>query len=667
MKRDLVKIVILVICFVAANKAQTINLQFQSDYSLPPGTGAPIPRFAVGDLNNDGRPDIVTVTGQVGTPVSVLLNNGAGGFNAAAGFGANLDATAVAIGDFNNDGNADLAIGTINNTTGMTNIRLGNGTGNFPSGTDTVLTQRVTDIAAADFNGDGNVDLVLTNALGYNTQPTNAVRLMLGNGAGGFGLPTDFEVGSQPVDLEVADFNTDGRPDIAAIAFDTVNTVRILINTGSGFSSTQNLGWSNATSAAKAVAADFNRDGATDLAVIRTDSVAILFGNNAGSFTLSPITVTNSPVSLAVGDFNLDRKTDLAIGRVAAVGGNGFIILPGDGAGNFGAQFSLNTTSITDHLAALDVNRDGRADIVLSTRSNSFSLYNGNSNRFIHTENDFDADGRTDLSVFRPSSGDWFLLRSTQGFTGANWGILSDKIVSADYDGDFITDLAVWRENGYGDPTNSYFFILQSSNNTFRQEQLGSAGDIPTIVGDWDGDGRADAAVYRSGAQSFFYYRPSTVGAGFNGIAWGTTGDKPVRGDFDGDGKMDAAVFRPSNGVWYVLRSSNSQPIFQNWGISSDRPVPADYDGDGRTDFAVFRPSDSVWYVLNSSTGTPLFRQWGISTDTPVPADYNGDGKAEIAIFRPSDQFWYIPAFSVTNLVITKFGTNGDVAVPAAP
>lgn len=667
-----VRLLLSVSCIVfsfVVTQAQTINLQLQNNYTLPPGTGAPIPRFAVGDLNNDGNPDIVTVTGQVATPVSVLLNNGAGGFNAAAGFGANLDATAVAVGDFNNDGFADLAIGTTNNTSGMTNIRLGNGTGSFPSGTDTTLTQRVTDLAAADFNGDGYVDLAMINVLGYNTQPTNAVRIMLGNGTGGFGLPTDFATGSQPVDLEVADFNSDGRPDIAVVAFATTNTVSILLNTGGGFSAA-GLSWANATSAAKIVAADFNRDGAADLAVIRTDSVAILLGNNTGNFSLTSIAVSNSPASLAVGDFNLDRKTDLAIGRVSAAGGNGFIILPGDGAGNFGAAFSLNTTSITDNLAVLDVNLDGKKDIALSTRSNSFSLYNGNSEKFIHTENDYDADGRTDLSVFRPSIGDWFIRRSTQGYYQQHWGISTDKPVPADYDGDFKTDIAVWRENGYGDPSRSYFFIFQSSNSTFRQEQFGSAGDVPTIVGDWDGDGKADVAVYRggatAGAQSLFYYRPSgTVGIDFRAIAWGVSGDQPVRGDFDGDGRLDAAIFRPSNSIWYVLQSSNSQPLFQNWGLASDQRVQADYDGDGRTNFAVFRPSNGVWYILDS-TGTPIYRQWGASGDTPVPADYNGDGKAEVAIYRPSEQRWYIPQYGIFNAIYITYGASGDIALPAA-
>jgi FG-GAP-like repeat len=651
--------------------AQTINLQLQSDYTL--GTGSPTPRFAVGDLNNDGKPDIVTSTGIAGQPISVLLNTGSGSFAAPSTFGAALNAGVVAIGDFNNDGNADLAVGSTNNTTGVLNIRLGNGTGGFPNETNTTVVQNVTDLAAADFNGDGNLDLAMINSLGYSTAPTNAVRLMLGNGAGGFGLPTSFAVGSQPLDLEITDLNADGRPDIAVVAFATANTVSILLNNGTGgFTAAPGISWANATSAAKIVAADFNRDCATDLAVIRSDSVAILQGSNTGNFSLTSITVSNAPISLAAGDFNLDHKTDLAIGRLSAAGGNGFIILPGNGAAGFGAAFSLNSSLIPDNLAVLDVNMDGKTDVALSRRTNNFSLYSGSSALFSRTENDFDTDGRTDLSVFRPSVGDWFLQRSTQGFLAAHWGISSDKPVPADYDGDFKTDIAVWRENGYGDPDRSYFFILQSSNNTFRQEQFGRVGDIPAVAGDWDGDGKADVAVYRSGAgageQSFFFYRPSaTAGVDFRPVWWGISGDQPVRGDFDGDGRLDPAVFRQSDATWYILQSSNGQPLYQSWGLASDRRVPADYDGDGKTDFAVFRPTDGVWYILGSQTGTPSYRQWGLSSDVLTPGDFNGDGKAEAAVYRPSEQRWYIPPCAVFNGINTKFGTSGDAAVTTAP
>lgn len=672
MKSRLFRTIVLICSTIwtITTQAQTINLQLQNNYTL--GAGTPTPRFAVGDLNNDGKPDVVTATGILSTPVSILLNNGTGGLNSPATFGASLNASTVVIGDFNNDGNADLAIGTINNA-GI-NIRLGDGSGTFPNETNTAVVDSVSDLVTADFNGDGNLDLAMTKTAGYSGQPSFAVKLMLGNGAGGFGTATSFAVGSTPEDIEVGDFNNDGRPDIATVNFDNTNSVSILINNGAGgFNAASQITVGAMVSGSRITSADFNRDCNTDLAITRNGFVSVLFGNGAGGFSApSDTALTNSPTSLAAGDFNLDRKVDLAVGRLSAAGGNGFLILPGNGSGGFGSAFSLNISSIPDNLALLDINLDGKIDIAMSQRNNTFSVYNGSSTVFLHTENDFDVDGRTDLSVFRPSLGDWFIQQSTRGSSQQHWGISTDKLVPADYDGDFKTDLAVWRETGYNDPSRSYFFILQSSTNTFRQEQFGRAGDIPTVVGDWDGDGKADVAVYRNGAnsgdQSFFYYRPSaSPGVDFRTVWWGTSGDQPSHGDFDGDGKADAAVFRPSNGVWYVLQSSNNQPLYQSWGLSADRLVTADYDGDGKTDFAVFRPSNNVWYILGSASGIPIYRQWGLSGDSLVPADYNGDGKAEVAIYRPSEQRWYIPACAVSPGVNKKFGISGDTAVAAAP
>lgn len=476
----------------------------------------------------------------------------------------------------------------------------------------------VSDLVTADFNGDGNLDLAMTKTSGYSGQPTFAVKLMLGNGAGGFSSATSFAVGGSPLDIEVGDFNSDGRPDIATVNFDNTNSVSILLNNGAGgFSAASHITIGSMGSASRIISADINRDCQTDLAITGVGFVSVLSGNGVGGFSAPVDTaVSNSPTSLAVGDFNLDRKIDLAVGRLSAAGGNGFIILPGNGSGGFVAAFSLNISTVTDHLAVLDINLDGKTDIAMSQRTNSFSIYNGNSNLFLRTENDFDADGKTDLSVFRPTVGDWFIQRSTQGYLQQHWGISTDKTTPGDFDGDGKTDIAVWRETGYGDPNRSYFFIFQSSTNTFRQEQFGREGDIPAVVGDWDGDGKADVAVYRNGAnpgvQSFFFYRPSaSAGVEFRTIWWGISGDQPVRGDFDGDGRIDAAVFRPSNSIWYVLKSSDNQPLFQSWGISSDRRVTADYDGEGRTDFAVFRPANAVWYILNSTTGTPSYRQMG--------------------------------------------------------
>ena len=275
------------------------------------------------------------------------------------------------------------------------------------------------------------------------------------------------------------------------------------------------------------------------------------------------------------------------------------------------------------------------------------------------TQFDFDGDGKADLSVFRPSDSNWYLLGSSAGFGARQWGLASDKLVPADYDGDGKTDFAVWRAS------EGNFYVVNSSNNSVRIENFGLNNDVPTL-GDWDGDGKADLSVYRDsaiGSQSFFFYRGSLNNPAGNitYIPWGTAGDQPVTGDFDGDGKQDAAVYRPSDQRWYILRSSDSQLTTAVFGLATDKRVPADYDGDGKTDLAVYR--DGTWYILQSANNQIRYVYYGTTNDILVPADYDGDGKADPAVYRNGT--WYILQ-SVSGTFIAQFGLTNDKPIPNA-
>ena len=265
---------------------------------------------------------------------------------------------------------------------------------------------------------------------------------------------------------------------------------------------------------------------------------------------------------------------------------------------------------------------------------------------------DFDGDAKTDISIFRPASGEWWYSKSSNGGNSAiQFGNANDKIVPADFTGDGKTDIAVFR------PSNGNWFVLRSEDLSFYSFPFGISGDVP-VAADFDGDGKADAGVFRPSMNTWFVNKSS---GGILIQQFGIAGDVPTVGDFDGDNKADIAIYRPSLGEWWISRSTSGLTALQ-FGNSTDKPVQGDYTGDGKTDVALFR--NGTWFVLRSEDNSFYAAPFGTNGDIPTAGDYDGDGKFDFAVFRPSNQTWFANR-STAGTLIQQFGITGDNPVPA--
>ena len=355
--------------------------------SSSPAVGG-LPTFAaVGDFNGDGILDLAVVNGgdvngsYEPSAVAILLGNGNGTFtqmtNSPLPVGSpyTVEVNSVAVGDFNGDGILDLAM-----TNGPDNtviIFLGNGNGTFTQAANSPVSvgSMPISVAMGDFNGDGILDLAVVN------NEDDTVTILLGNGSGTFtkvGNPVP--VGYAPTSVAVGDFNGDGVLDLAVANFGSnSNSVTILLGNGNGtFTQAANSPVMVGVNPKSVAVGDFNGDGILDLAVANfgSNSVTILLGNGNGAFTQaanSPVSLGGSPQSsgcgpqsVAVGDFNADGVLDLAVANGTC---DTVTILLGNGNGTFAQAANSPATAGATSVAVGDFNGDGIPDMAVTSNT----------------------------------------------------------------------------------------------------------------------------------------------------------------------------------------------------------------------------------------------------------------------------------------------------------
>jgi hypothetical protein len=303
-----------------------------------------------------------------------------------------------------------------------------------------------------------------------------------------------------------------------------------------------------------------------------------------------------------------------------------------------GPVSSANVTAITAQLAGL--------------RGSMNTLFAFN---FDLAEADFDGDGKSDRTVWRPSQAKFYtILSSTGTVTTPIFGAAGDIPVAGDFDGDGRVNWALWRPS-------TGVWDVRSASGAHTLTTLGANGDVP-VTGDFDGDGKTDLTIWSPSAAKFSTRQSSTNNV--VQVAFGANGDIPVVGNYDADRKTDYALWRPSTGGWDIYLSTTSTHTLKNWGTVNDVPVPRDYDGDGKSDVSVWRPSQAKFYTILSATNTVRTPIFGANGDIPTIGDVDGDVRPDYGLWRPSTGTWDILVTATGVHQQQQWGTTQDVPLP---
>jgi hypothetical protein len=424
--------------------------------------------FAVGDFNNDGQADLA---GFNQLSASIFLSTTAGSVQQSQSFprqGSSSVSSQYVAADFNGDGNLDLAAPGAGN---IVTVYLGTGSGTFlapptvDTGANNGLGITLMGILAADLNGDGKPDLL---SFGVDQNDGDGyISVLISKGNGTFQAPSLDLGASMAVGGAVGDFNKDGKPDLVTVGF---GEVAVLLGNGDGTFQAETSYTDTFQSAIAIGIGDFNGDGNQDLIVAGRPSptspgsagaLDLFLGNGDGTFGFATnvATIANQPVALVVGDFNGDGKPDVAVAGVNSTGTDGDVwIYLGNGTGGFQAPIDIGIVGPPVDLVAADFNDDGKLDFAVSTGSPT-----------------------NNVQIFLGDGTGNFSLKSTLS-TGPGTG---PSLIASDFNHDAIIDLAI--------PNDGISIYIGKGDGTFTLATKLDGG-APIAAADFNDDGKIDLA-----------------------------------------------------------------------------------------------------------------------------------------------------------------------------
>jgi FG-GAP-like repeat len=621
-------------------------------------------QVASGDFNNDGKVDLaVTVSGGV----DVLIGNGDGTFQPPVTYAVNAHegGYGIVVADMNNDGIPDLVVTTFSGPTTVV-ILLGKGDGTFQTGIPSgSLNSGANTLAVGDFNGDGNLDVVVTS------ENFKSIGILLGNGNGTLQPVFNYAVvgNHQPASVGVGDFNKDGKLDIVVAC----GGIDLFLGNGDGtFQPATEFVPNQSTQ--ELVVADVNNDGNLDVAFKSPTGVAVLLGQGNGNFG----SAINSPSDgasgdLALADMNGDGELDAIIGAE--------VVMAGHGNGKFAAPKAFYTDGgFSGDFIAVDVNGDGKPDLVEATGapiSSGLAVYlntgsgalkapqtfSTNSFNTLLAVADFNNDGKLDAAALNTGNPGVtiptlnVLLGNGNGtFQTATTGVdvtATQAIAAGDFNNDGNMDVILLSFVGNGN--GSIVFYPGTGDGTFGTPASFNAGfeSVAMTIGDFNNDGNLDVAVVNSCINSVNCQNGQVsilLGNG-NGTFQsplsfnvGSTPNSIVAADFNNDGNLDIAVANSTGGTKnsgnVSVALGNGNGTFQaatttTSGADPEGIVAADFNGDGQIDLAVSNVGVNTVSVLpgngTGGFGTPIKTGGVISSKVMVVADFNGDGKPDLA------------------------------------